>query len=36
MEVEDEFVIEIPDNEAYNFNTVGELVTYISHHPSAK
>eukprot|EP01080_Neovahlkampfia_damariscottae_P003846 gene3846-7006_t len=36
MEIEDEFVIEIPDKEAYSFNTVGEVVTYVSQHPMAK
>jgi acyl carrier protein len=36
MEIEDEFVIEIPDTEAYNFHKVGEVITYVSHHPMAK
>lgn len=36
MEIEDEFVIEIPDKEAYSFNTVGEVINYICQHPMAK
>jgi len=36
MEVEDEFTIEVPDKEAYSFNTVGEVVNYICQHPMAK
>jgi acyl carrier protein len=36
MEVEEEFMIEIPDSEAYNFNTVEELIKYVAQHPMAK
>lgn len=36
MEIEEEFGIEIPEEEAFKFNTVGEVVKYISEHPMAK
>lgn len=32
MSIEDEFEIEIPDNEVENLKTVGELVKYIEEH----
>lgn len=32
MSIEDEFEIEIPDEEVENLKTVGELVKYIEEH----
>jgi len=36
MALEDEFVIEIPDNEAEKITSCGEAIEYISTHPNAK
>ncbi len=32
MEISDEFVIEISDEEAEKFQTVGDIVEYVEHH----
>mmetsp|Transcript_13210 Transcript_13210/g.34631 ORF Transcript_13210/g.34631 Transcript_13210/m.34631 type:complete len:113 (-) Transcript_13210:1283-1621(-) len=36
MALEDEFVIEIPDQEADRILTLGDAIKYISEHPQAK
>jgi NADH dehydrogenase (ubiquinone) 1 alpha/beta subcomplex 1, acyl-carrier protein len=36
MAIEDEFAIEIPDQEADKISSIAEAITYISTHPMAK
>lgn len=36
MAIEDEFVIEIPDQEADKIVTIADAIAYISEHPQAK
>lgn len=36
MAVEEEFAVEIPDNEASKISTISHLIEYISTHPQAK
>ncbi|MCT9852414.1 acyl carrier protein [Priestia megaterium] len=36
MELEDQFELEIPDEEAENFSTVGEVVDYFYNHLQGK
>jgi len=36
MAIEDEFSVQIPDEEAFKFLSVPEVVEYIANHPMAK
>lgn len=36
MAIEEEFALEIPDNEADKIVSIGDAVKYIANHPQAK